>query len=226
MVGLDGWERRPMPARQAHDGLYVRLEPLNADDHGDALYAAKSLPDAGERMRYLADAPPSDREGLQPWLERFQDSTDPLFFATVDKSDGRAKGRMALMRIDPANGVAEVGHIYWGSEMAKSRMATEAIYLLARHIFDDLGYRRFEWKCNDRNVASRRAARRFGFAYEGIFRQHMVVKSENRDTAWYAMLDGEWPARRAAFEAWLADDNFDRDGRQKMRLEEFAARNG
>jgi len=220
---LSGWTARLTPPRQAHDGRYVRLEPLNADDHGDQLFSAKSVPDAGERMRYLSDVPPADRAALQPWLDRFQASPDPMFFACVDKADGRAKGRMALMRIDRANGVAEVGHIYWGPEMAKSRMATETIYLLARHLFDELGYRRFEWKCNDRNVASRRAARRFGFDYEGVFRQHMVIKGESRDTAWYAMLDGDWPARRAAFEAWLEEDNFDRDGRQKKKLEDVAA---
>jgi RimJ/RimL family protein N-acetyltransferase len=218
------WSPKAIPHRQVHDGRYIRLEPISAEDHGDALFAAKSVPDAEERMRYLPDFPPADRAALQPWFERFQTAADPLFFAAVDKADGRAKGRLALMRIYRTNGVAEVGHIYWGPEMTGTRLATEAIFLLMRHVFDDLGYRRFEWKCNDRNVPSRRAARRLGFDYEGVFRQHMIVKGENRDTAWYAMIDADWPARRDAFEAWLDEDNFDRDGRQKKRLEEFAVK--
>jgi RimJ/RimL family protein N-acetyltransferase len=218
------WSPRPAPGRQVHEGRYVRLEPISAAEHSQALFEAQSVPDGAERMRYLADFPPATREDLLPWFERFERTADPLFFAAVDKSDGRAKGRLALMRIDRANGVVEVGHIYWGPEMAATRMATEAIFLLARHIFDELGYRRFEWKCNDRNVPSRRAARRLGFDYEGVFRQHMIVKGESRDTAWYAMLDRDWPARRAAFEAWLDDDNFDKDGRQKRRLEDCAGR--
>lgn len=216
------WSPRPALARQVHDGRYVRLEPINAEDHADALFAAKSVPDAAERMRYLSDHPPAARDALLPWFERFEKAADPIFFAAVDKADGRAKGRLALMRIDRTNGVAEVGHIYWGPEMTGTRLASEAIFLLARHLFDDLGYRRFEWKCNDRNVPSRRAARRLGFDYEGVFRQHMIVKGESRDTAWYAMLDRDWPARRAAFETWLDADNFDRDGRQKKRLEDCA----
>jgi RimJ/RimL family protein N-acetyltransferase len=125
------------------------------------------------------------------------------------------------MRIDAANGVAETGHILFGPRLARTRAATEAIYLQARHIFDDLGYRRFEWKCNDLNEPSKRAALRFGFTFEGVFRQHMVVKGKNRDTAWFAMLDREWPALRAAFEAWLAPDNFDEAGRQRARLADF-----
>jgi RimJ/RimL family protein N-acetyltransferase len=125
------------------------------------------------------------------------------------------------MRIDAANGVIETGHILFGPRLAGSRAATEAIYLLARHVFDDLGYRRFEWKCDDRNEPSRKAALRFGFSFEGVFRQHMIVKGHNRDTAWYAMLDSGWPVRKAAFERWLAPENFDRAGRQRRRLGEI-----
>jgi RimJ/RimL family protein N-acetyltransferase len=127
------------------------------------------------------------------------------------------------MRIDAANGVVEIGNIYWGPELARTAAATEALYLFASHVFDDLGYRRFEWKCNDRNEPSKRAAIRFGFSYEGTFRQHMVVKGENRDTAWYAMIDRDWPAIAAAMRQWLDPANFDRDGRQKRRLEDFRA---
>jgi len=141
-----------------------------------------------------------------------------LFFAAVDPATGRAEGRLALMRIDPANGVIEIGHILFGPRLARTRAATEAVFLLTRHIFDDLGYRRFEWKCDDRNEPSKRAALRFGFTPEGVFRQHMVVKGESRDTAWFSMLDREWPARKRIFERWLDPDNFDEAGWQRTPL--------
>jgi RimJ/RimL family protein N-acetyltransferase len=136
----------------------------------------------------------------------------------VDRATGRAVGRLTFMRIDGVHGVIETGSILFGPELARTPGATEAIYLQARHAFEDLGYRRFEWKCNALNEPSRRAAERFGFTFEGVFRQHMVVKGENRDTAWYAMLDREWPARKAAFERWLDPANFDAEGRQRVSL--------
>ena len=136
----------------------------------------------------------------------------------VDSATGRTEGRQALMRIVPEHGVIEIGSIYWGPRMARSRLATEALYLAARYVFDELGYRRFEWKCNDNNTPSKRAAERFGFSFEGIFRQHMIQKGQNRDTAWFAMLDGEWPARKAEYERWLAPDNFDGNEQQRSRL--------
>jgi RimJ/RimL family protein N-acetyltransferase len=218
---LKSWTARPMPARTAFAGRYVRLEPLDPVAHGEGLFAASSVADAGERFRYLGDYPPERREDFQPWLEKAAASADPLFFAVIDAATGRIGGRQALMRIDAANGVAEIGNIYWGPQVARTRLATEAFFLFARHVFDDLGYRRFEWKCNDRNEPSKRAALRFGFRFEGIFRQHMVVKGENRDTAWYAILDGEWPQIRAAIELWLSPENFDSDGGQVRRLETF-----
>ncbi|MCT7377539.1 GNAT family N-acetyltransferase [Chelativorans salis] len=216
---LSHWTSRPVPGRAPLAGRYVRLEPLDPAVHGDGLFAASSVPDSEERFRWLGDYPPEKREAFQPWLEKAAASHDPLFFAVINLATGEIGGRQAFMRIDAANGVAEIGNIYWGPTVARTRLATEAFYLFARHIFDDLGYRRFEWKCNDRNEGSKRAALRFGFRFEGIFRQHMVVKGENRDTAWYAMLDHEWPTVRAALEAWLAPDNFDGDGRQARRLE-------
>src|SRR6185312_15097851 len=126
-------------------------------------------------------------------------------------------------RIDQKNGVVEIGNIYWGPLISRTPVTTESLYLFARHAFDDLGYRRFEWKCNNTNEGSKRAAARFGFAFEGLFRQHMIVKDKNRDTAWFAMLDWEWPANRKAFEGWLDPSNFDREGRQKRRLAEIRA---
>jgi RimJ/RimL family protein N-acetyltransferase len=139
----------------------------------------------------------------------------------VDKATGRAEGRASLMRIDPAHGVIETGSILFGPRLARTRGATEAIHLLGSYVFDDLGYRRFEWKCNALNEPSRRAALRLGFTYEGLFRRHMVVKGESRDTAWFAMVDTEWPRLKAALEAWLEPSNFDSDGRQLRALASF-----
>ncbi len=148
-------------------------------------------------------------------------SDDPLVFAVIDKATGRAEGRQALMRIDPKHGVIEIGSILWGPAIARTRVATEALYLAASYIFDTLGYRRFEWKCDNRNVPSKNAATRFGFTFEGVFRQHMVAKGENRETAWFSMLDREWPARKRTVERWLDPDNFDEAGRQRASLAEF-----
>jgi RimJ/RimL family protein N-acetyltransferase len=215
---LAHWTPRPRPERRVLQGRYVRLEPLDPDLHGDDLYDASSDSEAEERFRYLFETPPESRSDFEPWLTAAAASTDPLYFAAVDQETGRAVGRLTLMRIDQVHGVIETGSILFGPELARTRGATEAIYLLARHVFDDLGYRRFEWKCNDRNEPSKRAARRFGFSYEGVFRHHMVQKGKNRDTAWYAMVDDEWPVRRRAFERWLAPENFDEDGRQRISL--------
>jgi RimJ/RimL family protein N-acetyltransferase len=144
-----------------------------------------------------------------------------LFFAVIDRSSGRCEGRQSLVRIAPEHGVMEVGHILWGPAIARTRVATEALFLFARYAFDALGYRRLEWKCDAANEPSMRAARRFGFNWEGIFRQHMVVKGRNRDTAWFAIVDADWPPLRKGFERWLAPENFDRQGRQKARLADF-----
>jgi RimJ/RimL family protein N-acetyltransferase len=201
-----------------HKGRYVRLEPLDPVRHGDDLYAASSGPQAEASFRYLFEAPPESRTAFEPWLAKSAASEDPLYFAVVDQATGRAEGRLTFMRIDRVHGVIETGSILFGPRLARTRGATEAIYLQARHAFDDLGYRRFEWKCNDLNEPSKRAAKRLGFTFEGVFRQHMVVKGSNRDTAWYAMLDSEWPTRRQAFERWLSPDNFDAAGRQRVSL--------
>jgi RimJ/RimL family protein N-acetyltransferase/GNAT superfamily N-acetyltransferase len=215
---LAGWTTRPVPQRVALEGRSVRLEPLDSVRHGDDLFAAGSGPEADRLWRYLGEQPFTDRAAFQPWLDKASTSADPLFFATVDPVSGRATGRLALMRIDGANGVIEVGHIQFGPEIARTSGATEAIFLLARHVFENLGYRRFEWKCNDRNEPSKRAAIRLGFSYEGLFRQHMVIKGENRDTAWFAMLDGDWPQRKAAFTRFLDSRNVGPVGGQLLSL--------
>ncbi|PYE87746.1 GNAT family N-acetyltransferase [Phyllobacterium leguminum] len=222
MTDLKNWTARPLPERKALEGTYVRLEPLDATRHGDGLFAASSVPDADQRFTWLGNLyPPKSRSEYQRWLEEAAASQDPFFFTLIDRAGGAVGGYQALMRPDPANGVIEIGYIYWGPLIARTRLATEAFYLFARYIFDELGYRRYEWKCHNENEPSKRAAQRFGFQFEGIFRQHMVAKGKNRDTAWFSILDTEWPALRRAYEAWLAPDNFDADGKQKKRLEEL-----
>jgi RimJ/RimL family protein N-acetyltransferase len=218
---LGNWQPRPRPERVVLTGRYVRLEPLSATAHADGLFTASAVPDADVKFAWLYEYPPTSREDFLDWVEQAERSTDPLFFAVIDKASNQVAGRQSLMRIDPANGVIEIGNIYWGPLISRRPAATEAQLLFMKYVFDELGYRRYEWKCNNRNEPSKRAARRFGFKSEGIFRQHLVVKGENRDTAWFSVIDKEWPALRAAYERWLDPSNFDADGRQKQRLEEF-----
>jgi RimJ/RimL family protein N-acetyltransferase len=215
---LTGWSPRKLPRRVVHEGRYARLEPIDPKRHGDSLFAASMAPGAAERHRWLFEAP-VDRDSFQAWLEERTRTDDPLMFAVIDKGTGRAEGRQCLMRIDTVHGVIETGSILWGPAIARTRIATEALYLFARHVFEALGYRRFEWKCHALNEPSRRAALRFGFSFEGIFRNHMVAKGRNRDTAWFAMIDTEWPGLRAEYERWLDPANFDDEGRQLSRLE-------
>lgn len=211
---------RPRPARVVIDGRYTRLEPLSRA-HAPALFEASAAPGAEARFAYLFEQPPSAPADIDAWIERASATDDPLFFAVIDKASGRAAGRQALMRITPEHGVIEIGSILWGPALARRRGATEALYLFARHAFEDLGYRRFEWKCHNLNEPSKAAALRFGFSYEGLFRQHMWVKGANRDTAWFAMLDGEWPGLKRRFERWLDPANFDAAGRQHARLQDL-----
>jgi RimJ/RimL family protein N-acetyltransferase len=196
------------------EGRYARLEPLAAA-HAEGLMAASAN---AASFDYLFDVPPKDLEDLKSYIRQKSVSEDPLFHTVVDKATGIAGGRQTLMRITPEHGVIEIGNILWGPAIARTRIATEALYLAAKYVFEDLGYRRFEWKCNDLNEPSKRAARRFGFDFEGVFRQHMWVKGANRDTAWFAMLDRDWPRIRAVYERWLAPSNFDADGRQREAL--------
>ena len=221
MSDLSAWTARRPPERRIYEGRYVRIEPVDPARHGDELFAAGSGPEADRLWRYFRDGPYRDRASFEGWLSKAGSTDDPLFFAAVDKTTGRAEGRLSFSRIDVTHGIVEIGYILFGPRLARTRAATEAIYLQARHVFDDLGYRRLEWKCDHANEPSKQAALRFGFTFEGIFRQHMVVKGKNRDTAWFAMLDHEWPARKAAFERWLVPENFDDAGRQRVSLSAF-----
>ena len=194
------------------------MAPLDASQHAAALYHGSR---DEELWAYMSDGPYPDRAAFEAQLAVKAASEDPLYFALIEKSSGGPAGYASYLRITPAHGVIEVGNILYLPRFQRTPGATEAMYLMARYVFEDLGYRRYEWKCNALNAPSRRAALRLGFRFEGIFRQHMIVKGRNRDTAWYAMLDGEWPLRKAHFEKWLDEGNFDAEGRQRVRLSEM-----
>ena len=207
----------------AIDGDLVRLEVLDPERQAESLFTSSHSPAAKGLWQHLPYGPFAGQAEFTAWLEQRAASTDPLFYAVVDWESMRALGMASFLRIDPGNGVIEIGHIWFAPELQRSRKATEAIFLMAKTAFDDLGYRRLEWKCDSLNVPSRRAADRFGFTFEGIFRHHMIVKGRNRDTAWFSMTDGEWPSRKAAFEAWLAPENFDSEGTQRRGLADVRA---
>ena len=211
------------PERIVLEGRYVRLEPLDPDRHGDSLHAAASPPDRAARFRYMPELPPDARESFDPWLAKSAQSPDPLFFAVIDRTTGRAEGWQTFLRITPVHRCIEIGNIYWGPRIAGTRLATEAMYLFAVYALETLGYRRYEWKCDALNAPSRRAALRFGLTYEGHFRRAVIIRGRNRDTSWFSIIDEEWPALKAAYERWLAPENFDAGGRQKTRLSELTA---
>lgn len=217
MTDLSRWAGAPRPDQTPLRGTYVDLEPLSPTTHAADLYTASAAHGSEARFRYMAEDPPADLSELSRWAQGASESTDPLFYAVIDRATGRAEGRQALMRIDEHNGVIEIGHIVWGPRLARTRGATEAFFLFADYVFA-LGYRRLEWKCNNDNEPSKRAAERFGFTHEGLFRQHMVVKGHNRDTAWFALLDAEWTDLRDHYLRWLDPGNFDHFGLQRTRL--------
>jgi RimJ/RimL family protein N-acetyltransferase len=208
----------PRPAHVTMKGRGISLVALDAAKHAAALYRG-SHGDGRERVwTYLFNGPFADEAEFATDVAAKAKAADPLYFAVIDNQSGEAVGYQSLMRIDPTHRAIEIGGIMYTPAMQRTVGATEAQYLFARYVFDDLGYRRYEWKCNDLNTPSKRAAERLGFAFEGVFRQHMIIKGRNRDTAWFSMLDSEWPARRAAFERWLDPANFDATGRQKSPL--------
>lgn len=217
---LSNWKPRSIPSPLALTGRSVTLVPLSAEAHTGDLWRAVQGHNA--IWAYLADGPYPSEPDLKKALAEKQAAAAAVFLAIVPQSSGKAEGYASYMRMDPANGVIEVGNILMAPSLQRTTAATEAMYLMARHVFEDLGYRRYEWKCNANNAPSRRAALRYGFTFEGVFRQHMVVKGENRETAWFSMLDSEWPARKKAFEAWLDPSNFDASGKQLKSLQQLS----
>ena len=206
------------PKRATLRGRLATVVPLNPAAHAEALYEGTHGPDREKLWLYMGAGPFSDRASFRAYLDKLAVSDDPLSFTIIANADGRAAGHASYMRMAPEHRVIEVGNIFYTASLARSAAATEAMYLMAKHIFEDLNYRRYEWKCNALNEPSRRAALRLGFSFEGIFRQHMIQKGRNRDTAWFAMLDHEWPARKTRFEAWLRPENFDESGKQRAAL--------
>jgi RimJ/RimL family protein N-acetyltransferase len=206
------------PERAALPGRHVTLVPLEAEKHTEALFPLANGGDNDRLWRYLFDGPYADVAAFKASMVEREKSPDPLFFTVIDNRSGLPVGFQSFLRIEPAHRVIEVGAILYTQALQRTVGATEAQYLFAAHAFDTLGYRRYEWKCNALNAPSQRAARRLGFTFEGVFRQHMIVKGRNRDTAWFSMLDSEWPQRRAAFERWLSPENFDAAGRQRVSL--------
>ena len=199
------------------DGRWARLEPLNPDAHGRALFDANALDTEGRNWTYLPIGPFATFDDYDGWLRKMAPGDDPFFYAIVDRERNRPVGVASYLRIDPPAGSIEVGHINFSPLAQRTRAATDAMYQMMRHAFA-LGYRRYEWKCDSLNAPSRTAAERFGFTYEGLFRQATMYKSRNRDTAWYSVVDGEFRAIDAAYRAWLADENFDAEGRQRRKL--------
>jgi RimJ/RimL family protein N-acetyltransferase len=218
---LPGWSARGLPPRRAMLGRHCRLEPLDPSRHGAQLHAANAEDLEGLNWTYLLVGPFADEASYRAWLEAAAQGDDPLFHAIVEETTNAAVGVASFMRIDRANGVIEIGNLNFSPRLQRRIAATEAMYLMLARAFDELGYRRCEWKCDSLNAPSRQAALRLGFRFEGIFRQAVVYKGRNRDTAWYAILDSEWPALKAGFERWLAPANFDGDGRQRARLADF-----
>jgi RimJ/RimL family protein N-acetyltransferase len=208
----------PRPQRRVIEGRFVRLEPLDAEIHAVSLWRETHGAGQDARWQYLFEAPFPDEESFRAHLVRKAASEDPVFFAIVDPNSGNALGYETLMRIDPANRCIEVGGILYGARLQRRAAGTEAQFLLMKYVFDDLCYRRYEWKCNSLNAPSRAAAVRLGFTFEGVFRQHMIIRGRSRDTAWYSIIDGDWPKVREAFVRWLAPDNFDSEGSQRQSL--------
>ncbi len=217
---MPDWQPPPRPPREPLEGRTCRIEPLDPARHAADLFAANALDTAGRNWTYLPYGPFSTLESYLDWMHRVCLGDDPLFHAILDKNTQRAVGVAGYLRIDTANGVIEVGHINYSPLLQRTVVATEAMYLLMERAFT-LGYRRYEWKCDSLNAPSRAAAQRLGFSYEGIFRQAVVYNGRNRDTAWYAAIDQEWPALQAAFQSWLDPSNFDADGKQRIRLSEL-----
>lgn len=218
---VPNWSARPKPPRAPLQGRFARIEMLDADAHAAQLYAANAADLEGRIWTYLPYGPYAEESVYRDWVAGMSKSEDPLFHAIIDQASGKAVGVASYLRIDAPVGVIEVGHINYAPVLQRTAAASEAMYLLMKRVFDELGYRRYEWKCDALNAPSRAAAERLGFAYEGLFRQATIYKGRNRDTAWYAIIDKDWPKIRAVYEAWLAPGNFDSNHKPKQRLSEM-----
>jgi RimJ/RimL family protein N-acetyltransferase len=218
---LPEWTARPRPPRSAMVGHFCTVEPADPARHAAELHAAYLLDKEGRNWTYLPYGPFPRFEDYRTWLEGACAGNDPLVHAIIERRTERAVGVAGLMRIDPAAGVIEVGGINYAPPLQRTPAATEAMYLMMRRVFNELGYRRYEWKCDSWNLPSRAAAQRLGFTYEGLFRQAMVVRGRNRDTMYFAIVDKDWPRLKTAFERWLDPANFTADGRQKQSLASF-----
>ena len=215
------WTARPSPSRAPMLGTFCRLEPLDADAHAKQLYDAHAADHEGRNWTYMPYGPFASASAYASWVESVQQGDDPMFFAIIDLVSQRPVGAASYLRIDPSMGVIEVGHVIFSPALQRTPAATDAMYLMMRRAFDEMGYRRYEWKCDSLNAPSRSAALRLGFQYEGTFRNAVVTKDRNRDTAWFSILDAEWPALRTALEQWLSPSNFDSEGGQRARLSEL-----
>ena len=219
-----GWTTRPLPPRTPMVGRTCRVEILDPLRHGSSLWEANQLDTTARNMTYLSADVFPDASTYCAWLERMSRTHDPLFFAVIDAKTARAVGILSYLRIVPEHGVIEIGHINFSPLLQRTTASTEALFLLMRRAFDELGYRRLEWKCDSMNGPSRATALRLGFRFEGIFRQAIVYKGRNRDTAWFSIIDAEWPAIRGAFEQWLSPANFDSAGNQREALASMISR--
>ena len=218
---VEPWSARPRPPRTPMHGRYCRLEPVNAEAHAADLHAAWSAAPDDRDWTYLFAERPATPEACRAYVEGLARTEDPFNYAIIDSATGKAVGIASHMRIDPAHGVIEVGGITYSPLLQRTRAGTEAMYLMMKRAFDELGYRRYEWKCDNFNEPSKRAALRYGFTYEGLFRKAIVYKGRSRDTAWFSIIDTEWPQVKAAFEAWAAPENFDASGKQRRSLVEL-----
>ncbi|GAB5486423.1 MAG: GNAT family protein [Parasphingorhabdus sp.] len=216
------WTPPPFPSHEIMQGRYCNLQPLHAGRHAQDLYSANSLDIKGRNWTYLAYGPFNNFDSYFTWVELAGQSRDPQFYSIVDRNTGKSLGVASYLRISPSSGSIEVGHIHYSPALIRTIAATESMFLMMRKAFE-LGYRRYEWKCDALNLGSRKAAQRLGLSFEGIFRQATVYKGRNRDTAWFAAIDREWPALKSAFERWLDPSNFDGDGSQSLRLSELTS---
>lgn len=222
-IGFDltHWQGCRRPNRTSLLGKYCDLVPMEPERHSKDLFESFAQDSSNKNWTYLLSEPPRNLADFNQWLLESCCTPDPLFYSVMDKAKRKAIGMASLMRIDPKFGVIEVGNIHFSPQLQKTPLATEAMYLLMKHVFDELGYRRYEWKCDSFNEPSKKAAERLGFTFEGVFRQALVYKNRNRDTSWFSILDTEWPKLKKAFEQWLVADNFQKNGQQIQRLQAF-----